>query len=179
MNEDRLLIRNSTRRQRYAEKASRARYLPVSFCTVNFMFDENVAYLTRAAACFGVQNIYVIGELPNYDVLRSHSGSTNSFVSYKKFSNPSSFLEFSRSRDCNLLAAELSESAVSLHDYSFDFQKETIIVLGQETTGVPVEILMNAKHVMIPMNGAGFCLNTSFAGTVMLYEAAKQFAQNN
>lgn len=175
--QDRLMDRSSTRRQRYSEKSKTASYLPISFCTVNFMFDENIAYLTRAAACFGIKNIYVIGELPDYDTLRSHSGSTNGLISYTKFSNPSSFLSFSRDRNCQLVSAELTEDSASLHDYQFDFDRETIIVLGQETTGVPVEILFNSKKVMIPMNGPGFCLNTSFAGTVIAYEAAKQFAK--
>lgn len=177
--QDDLMARKATRRQRYSEKLRSASYLPVAFCTVNFMFDENIAYLTRAAACFGIKNVYVIGELPDYDTLRSRSGSTSGLVAYKKFNSPSSFLGFSRDRNCQLVSAELTDDAVSLHDYQFDFSKETIIVLGHETTGVPVEILMNSKKVMIPMNGPGFCLNTSFAGTVIAYEAAKQFSKTS
>jgi len=167
--------RDKTRKQRYNEKKKIAKYLPVSFCTVNFMFDENVAYLTRAAACFGIKNIYVIGSLPDHDTLRSHSGSTQELVSFKTFKNPSEFLAFAREQGFNIVSAEITDRSVSLNDYQFDLEKETIIVLGHETLGVPSDILAHSDHVMIPMNGPGFCLNTSFAGTVIAYEVAKRF----
>ena len=170
-----MVSRDKTRKQRYNEKKKAAKYLPVSFCTVNFMFEENVAYLTRAAACFGIENIYVIGSLPSHDVLRSHSGSTQDLVSFTKFKTPSEFLEFARKNNADIISAEISNRSVSLHDCNFNPSKETIIVLGHETLGVPVEILEKSSHVEIPMNGPGFCLNTSFAGTVIAYEIAKKY----
>jgi tRNA(Leu) C34 or U34 (ribose-2'-O)-methylase TrmL len=48
-------------------------------------------------------------------------------------------------------------------------------VVGNESTGVPIEILLNSEKIYIPMPGVGFCLNTSQAANIVLYEAVKQY----
>jgi tRNA(Leu) C34 or U34 (ribose-2'-O)-methylase TrmL len=53
------------------------------------------------------------------------------------------------------------------------------VVVGQEQSGVPVDILVNSEKVCIPMPGAGYCLNTSQAANIFLYEATKQYAQRS
>ena len=59
--------------------------------------------------------------------------------------------------------------------YSFDFDDHICIVTGNETTGVPVEILNNSEKIYIPMDGVGFSLNTSQAANIAAYEAVKQY----
>jgi tRNA G18 (ribose-2'-O)-methylase SpoU len=68
----------------------------------------------------------------------------------------------------------------SLHDYdldtfSFNFEKKISIIVGNETSGVPIELLANSIPVYIEMPGIGFCLNTSQAANILLYEAVKQY----
>lgn len=75
----------------------------------------------------------------------------------------------------NIVSAELGEYATNLEDYKFDFTKPLCIVLGHEETGVPADILYNSDRVFIEMTGVGYCLNTSQAGNIMLYEAIKQY----
>ena len=45
-----------TRRDRYNEKIANGevKTFPFSLCAVNFQCDENIAYLIRTAACFGL-----------------------------------------------------------------------------------------------------------------------------
>ena len=53
-------MRQETRRQRYNGKRKNAVSLPLSIVTVNFDFDDNLAFTIRTAACYGVDNIYML-----------------------------------------------------------------------------------------------------------------------
>lgn len=162
--------RSKTRRERYDSKLKTSEKLGLSFVTVNFMFEDNLAFLIRSSACFGVDNIYVIGSIPPRSQLKAKSGSLYDYLNIRAFSNPSEFLSFSRENNLNLISLEISDKSKSLYDYDFNFEKENVIVLGHETIGVPTEILMNSDQIHIPMPGVGFCLNVSQAGTVTMSE---------
>ena len=79
-------------------------------------------------------------------------------------------MTFAREEDLNLISLEISDSSKSLYDYNFDFTKNNALILGHESTGVPVELLLNSDQIHIPMPGVGFCLNVSQAGTVTMSE---------
>lgn len=168
-------MRDETRLERYQDKARQAIDLPLSIAAINFMFDDNLAFLIRAAACFGVRNLYVIGAIPPRKILQPKSGSLCDFVNLVSFRNPSEFLSFVRKNSLNLISAELDDEAHNLHEFSFDFGKNNCIILGHEMSGIPVELMMNSVKVYIPMPGSGFCLNTAQAGTVFIHEFARQF----
>jgi tRNA G18 (ribose-2'-O)-methylase SpoU len=169
-------MRSETRLERYNNKLVNSVKLPLSIVTVNFLYDDNLAFLIRAGACFGVENIYVIGGMPPRNVLNPKSGSLYDFVNIKIFKNPSEFLKFSRENNINLISAELDDESGSLYDFRFDFKKNNAIVLGHEMTGIPVEILMNSSKLFIPMPGPGYSLNTSQAGNIMAYEFSRQYS---
>ena len=85
--------RNKTRRQRYSEKLYSSKELGLSIVTINFMFDDNLAFLIRSAACFGVDNIcHRVG--PVQIKVISKSGSLYDYVKIKQFKTPSEFLIF-------------------------------------------------------------------------------------
>jgi len=149
--------------------------LPASLVSINFRCDDNLAYLIRTAACFGISTIHVIGSIPNRKVLFNSSGSLVDFINLKSYSNPSEFLAYAREENYKLVAAELVDHSVSLHDYRFNFDRHTAIILGNETTGVPSEIIAHADTVHIPMWGVGFCLNTSQTGTAFVSEYCRQY----
>jgi tRNA (cytidine/uridine-2'-O-)-methyltransferase len=168
-------IRLQSRRGRYDEKASKVQNLPIELCTVNFMHDENLGYLIRAAACFGVQKIHVIGSFPSRAVLNPLSGSLYDYVQIQTYSSPREFLDMAKSRQVALISAEISEDSRSIFSYTFPTNRPLCLVVGQESVGVPIEILLNSEaKIEIPMPGVGFCLNTSQAANILLYEATKQ-----
>jgi tRNA G18 (ribose-2'-O)-methylase SpoU len=138
------------------------------------MFDDNLAFLIRSVACFGVDNLYVIGSVPPRSKLNSKSGSLYDYVNIKQFKNPSSFLSYSRENSLNLISLELNENSRSIYDFEFDFSKNNVIILGHETQGVPNILLFNSQAIHIPMPGVGFCLNVSQAGTAAMSEFCRQ-----
>ena len=164
-----------TRRSRYENKSKTAKKYPIHVASVSFMHDGNLAYLIRAAACFGAESMFVIGRLPPRKILNPLSGSTYDYVDIKQFSNPSKFLQHIRKQGITLVCAELTEGAVSLNDYKFNFDTPICIVTGHETIGIPVEVMLNNDVVYIDMPGVGHCLNTAQTANIMLYEAVKQY----
>ena len=83
-------------------------------------------------------------------------------------------------RTIKLVSAEINDEAISIERYKFNFSRPVCIIVGHESTGIPIELVRNSDSVYIPMPGVGYCLNTSQTGNIMLYEAVKQFeAQEN
>jgi tRNA G18 (ribose-2'-O)-methylase SpoU len=173
------LKRSETRIERYLGKQKEAVTLPASLVTVNFQLDENLAFLIRTAACYGIRTIHVIGSIPSRKALFNSSGSLVDFVELRQYNKPSDFLALAKLSNWQLVSAELTEGSVSLYDYSFDFQTHNCIVLGNETSGVPTEILLNSDKIHIPMWGLGFCLNTSQTGTAFVNEYCRQYANRS
>lgn len=169
------LHRNKTRKQRYAEKAKVAKYMPVSIGCVNFSHDGNLAFLIRAASCFGVKDIHVVGSVPSRAAMKKMSGSTYDLVNIIQHKTPNNFIEWCRSNNVKIVAAELCEKSRQLQDYKFDFTQPVCVFTGHETSGVPGDIVHVSDCVEIDMPGPGFCLNTAQAANIVLYEASKQY----
>tara|TARA_R110000824_G_scaffold32156_6_gene104015 strand:+ start:438 stop:1001 length:564 start_codon:yes stop_codon:yes gene_type:complete len=172
-------MRDKTRKQRYNEKKPNAKTYPISIATINFMHDGNLGYLIRSAACFGAECVHVIGSVPPKGVLNPPSGTLCDYVDIKQYGTPGTFLEYARQNDYQLIAAEINDEASPINGYRFDFSRHICIVLGHEKSGVPTELIRNSDTVFIPMPGIGFCLNTSQAGNIILYEAVKQYESQN
>ena len=166
--------RDYTRQQRYLKKLPTAKTLPVELCTVNFKFDQNLGFLIRAAACFGVQKINIIGSVPQRSKLKSFSGSLCDYVVLESFSNPSKYLEYAKETGQKIISAEISGAAKPISSLDFSDFGYFHLVVGNELTGVPAVILEKSTPVYVPMPGVGYCLNTSQAANIFLYEISKQ-----
>ena len=167
--------RETSRRQRYDKKRRHARTYPISLCAINFMCDGNLGYLIRSAACFGAECVHVIGSVPARKDINPASGTLYDYVKIKRYDTPQDFLDYAKSNNIQIISAEIDEAAESLTSYNFNFDCRLALVVGNEQSGIPVEILKVSEKVCIPMPGVGICLNTSQAANIFLYEAIKQF----
>ena len=170
-------MREETRRQRYDSKLNTAKKYPISLCAINFRVDDNLGYLVRSAACFGAERLYVVGHVPERSRIKASSGSLIDYVEIISFATPRDFVESARSQNIQIVAAELVEGARPLATYDFNFTRPLALVVGNEQSGVPVEILKNGDAVYIKMPGVGYCLNTSQTANILLYEAVRQYGQ--
>jgi len=171
-------MRSKTRVERYNEKLKKAKKIPISVGCVNFIHDGNLGFLIRAAVCFGAQEIHVVGSVPPRAELHSLSGSTSDLINIIQHNTPRDFIEWCHSKNVKIVAAELCEKSYKLRKYKFNFEQQICIFTGHETSGVPGEIIHHADCVEIDMPGPGFCLNTSQAANIVLYEATKQYLEN-
>ncbi len=168
-------MRDKTRRQRYDSKKKTAKTFPISVATINFKHDGNIGYLIRSAACFGADRVHVIGSLPKRKILNPLSGSLVDYINIEQHDGPSKFLEYAKTNNIKLISAELCENSESIESYNFNFTQPICIVVGHEEVGIPSEILNNSDKIYIPMPGVGYCLNTSQAANILLYEATTQY----
>lgn len=168
------VMRSETRNERYAKKANSATKFPLSVAIINFHDNLNVGLVIRAAACFGATNVHIIGSMPSYKDLKFASCGTHEYLNLISHSHPRDFLKWVRENDAALFAAELHESAVSLCDIRFRDDIHTVFVVGNESIGVPADILLSSVVVEIPMPGPGFCLNTSQVANILLFYYASQ-----
>jgi len=168
-------VRQETRRQRYDSKLKTAKKYPISLCAINFRVDDNLGYLVRSAACFGAERLYVVGHVPERSRIKATSGSLIDYIEIIQFSTPSEFLTHMQIKGVQVVSAELVERARSLSSYSFNFGRRVCLVVGNEEIGIPTEILQRSDVIYIEMPGVGYCLNTSQAANVILYEAVRQY----
>ncbi len=170
-------MRTETRKERYNKKSKTAKFFPFEIATINFKFEENVAFIARSAACFGASAVNVIGSVPSRRDLIERSGTSQDLIRLNQFSNVNEFLRYTKENNVHLISADLIDDAVSIHEYEFPLNKKVCVIIGHETFGIPEEILMNSDKVYIPNPGPGFCLNNSQAGNIFLYEMSKRYAQ--
>ena len=168
-------MRRETRRQRYDKKLKTAKRYPISLCAINFRVDDNLGYLVRSAACFGAERLYVVGHVPERSHIKASSGSLIDYVEIVSFATPRDFVDHAKSEGIQIVAAELVEKARPLTSYDFNFASHLCLVVGNEASGVPTEIIQNSDVIYIEMPGVGFCLNTSQTANIVLYEAIRQF----
>ena len=167
--------REKTRRQRYDSKLKTAKKYPISLCAINFRVDDNLGYLVRSAACFGAERLYVVGHVPARSHIKASSGSLIDYVEVVSFSTPRDFVDYAKSEGIQIVSAELVEGAKPLSSYIFDFNRHVCLVVGNEESGVPSEIIQNSDVIYIPMPGIGYCLNTSQTANILQYEATRQY----
>lgn len=151
--------------------------MPLSLVTVCFEVDENLAFLIRTAVCCGIGKIFVIGKIPSRSVLKAKSGSMYDLIELIGFSSPIEFAQYARDSGIKLIAAEIGQESESLYKYKFNFDTHSAIILGNERTGVPVELIINSDTVHMPMLGLGACLNTSQTGTAFVTEYVRQYLE--
>jgi tRNA(Leu) C34 or U34 (ribose-2'-O)-methylase TrmL len=78
---------------------------------------------------------------------------------------------------CSEKLFELKNSAPiskNILDYEFELNQRISILTGNESYGVPAEIIMNSDCLVIPNPGYGGCMNTAQAANVALYEYVRQ-----
>ena len=167
--------REETRRQRYDSKLKIAKKYPISLCAINFRIDDNLGYLIRSAACFGAERLYVVGHIPERSRIKASSGSLIDYVEIIPFTTPRDFVNHAKSEGIQIVAAELVAGARPLSNYIFDFSSNICLVVGNEESGIPSEIIQNSDVIYVEMPGIGYCLNTSQAANLLLYEAVKQY----
>lgn len=89
-----------------------------------------------------------------------------------RVSRPLDWLARQRAIGSAIVGVELADEAVRLGDLKAA-RRRTVIVLGNETDGIPYDALGLLDHVVeIPMIGTGLSLNVAVAGSLVLYKLA-------
>lgn len=144
--------------------------LNFSVLIMNILFDNNAGNIVRSANAFGAQEIILYGH-KKFDRRASVGAEFYSHFRHIKFAEDLD--EVFKEYDV-IVAAENIPDAVPLSDYSWDKSKKTLIIFGQESAGIPPEVLEKC-HAVVAVNQRGSVrsLNVAVAAGIVMNSYAE------
>jgi 23S rRNA (uridine2479-2'-O)-methyltransferase len=142
----------------------------------------NLGSIIRSADAFGAAGVIVTGHAADVYDPRTVRASTGSVFALPVVRSPSprevmTWVDAQRSLGCPVRLAGTDEQG-RLDVFDYDFTQATLLVVGNETTGLSSVWRAVCDPVMkIPMTGSASSLNAANAATAVLYEAARQRIQ--
>ncbi len=148
----------------------RTRYLSVVLN--NVYYTQNISAVIRSCDCFGIQDLYIIGNSPSTHVNKHVAQGAYNWVDIHRntFKPEEETLRELKESGYRLVVTLPETGASSLHEFNIDKGKIAII-MGNEKEGVsPVVKEMADEFLYIPMAGFSQSLNISVSTAVILSE---------
>ncbi|MFF0152795.1 RNA methyltransferase [Micromonospora sp. NPDC005203] len=142
----------------------------------------NIGTLVRSADAFGAGGVIVTGHAADVYDPKSVRASTGSLFSVPAVRVPShrtvlDWVEAIRADGVDVQVVGTDESG-TVEAAEYDFTQPTLLVVGNETSGLSSAWRDACDHLIrIPMVGTASSLNAATAGSVVLYESARQRAR--
>ena len=132
---------------------------------MNLLYDNNAGNIVRSANAFGVSEIILYGH-KKFDRRASVGAEFYSHFRHLKFVDdlPKLFAEYDL-----VVAVENTATAAPLKDFAWDKNKKTLMIFGQENSGIPEEILKKCDSVVsIVQRGSVRSLNVAVAAGIVM-----------
>ncbi len=154
------------------EKVLGHRQHDLTLVLANIHDPHNVSAIYRSADAFGVSKIHLYYTDTAFPTLaKKTSASARKWVESMRHSTKESLLE--ALDGYQILATACTPISESM--YNYDLAKPTAIIMGNEHSGVPEELLQNISgEIYIPMFGMIQSFNVSVAAALLLGEASRQ-----
>ncbi len=137
---------------------------------------QNTASLFRTADCVGVSKIYLVGTTPTpidrfgrerNDFKKISLGAEKN-VPHEYVLDINGLITDLKKQKYLIIALEQSKDSIDYKDFSFT--SNTALIVGNEVSGVPQEVLEQCDSVLeILMQGVKESLNVSVAGAITLF----------
>lgn len=147
------------------EKYMKERRLNYGVLIMNLLYDNNAGNIVRSANAFGADEIILYGH-KKFDRRASVGAEFYSHFRHLKFVDdlPKLFAEYDE-----VVAIENTPNAVALQDFKWDKNKKTLMIFGQESSGIPPEILEKCHHIVaINQRGSVRSLNVAVAAGIVM-----------
>lgn len=133
---------------------------------------QNVGSLFRLADALGLEKIYLSGSSPkppNKKITRT-SRSTEKYVEFEYIASALDVITRLRADDYLIIALEIAENSINLHDLDIQADAKICLMLGTENFGISAELMKQANIVVhIPMQGNNSSMNVSHACAIASY----------
>ncbi len=138
----------------------------------NIHDPHNVSAIYRSADAFGVTNVHLYyTDTPFPTLAKKTSASARKWVDSIRHSDKESLFEALKGHQ--LLATACTPISKTMYEY--ELTKPTAIIMGNEHSGVPEELLPYIDgEIYIPMFGMIQSFNVSVAAALLLGEASRQ-----
>ena len=152
--------------------------MPVVVVLDNIRSMHNVGSVFRTADAFLIQGIYLCGytpQPPHRDIHKTALGATET-VEWKYFQDIREALKELKEEGYRVFAVEQVEKSISLQEMARQHSGKTVVVFGNEVSGVGEEALKLCDgSVEIPQWGMKHSLNISIAAGIVLWELARNY----
>ena len=133
--------------------------------------NVNLSRIVRAAGCCGVQKVIGCG---NAKVIGKIARDACETMQVEVHRTLPPVLARLRGEGYQLVGLEQTSNSQSI--FAFSFERRTVLVIGNERTGIEEEILrMLDRAVEIPVYGLPYAHNAATAAVMALYEYCRQF----
>ncbi len=132
---------------------------------LNLLFDNNAGNIVRSANAFGANEIILYGH-KKFDRRASVGAEFYSHFRHLKFTEDLDelFKEYEM-----IVAVENTEDAVPLRTFEWNKNKRTLMIFGQESSGIPKEILDKCHAIVtIKQRGSVRSLNVAVAAGIVM-----------
>ena len=133
--------------------------------------NVNLSRIVRAAGCCGVRRMICCG---NAKVIAKIARDAAEALHVEVHRTLPPMLEKLRQEGFEIVGLEQTTNAKSI--FEFPFQRRTVLVVGNERTGIEDEVLRLLDHaVEIPVYGVPYAHNAATAAAMALYEYCRQY----
>jgi tRNA G18 (ribose-2'-O)-methylase SpoU len=133
--------------------------------------NVNLSRIVRAAGCCGVQKVIGCG---NAKVVGKIARDACESMQVEVHRTLPPMLKKLREEGYQLVGLEQTSDSQSIFDFRFD--RRTVLVIGNERSGIEEEILRMLDHTIeIPVYGLPYAHNAATATVMALYEYCRQF----
>lgn len=130
----------------------------------------NLSHIVRTAGCFGIARVVGCGTARLEDHI-ARDGADSVSLEIHRSLGP--VLDKLRTEGYELVGLEQTTGSESLFD--FRFRPRTVLVVGNERTGLEPDVLARLHRVAeIPMAGLPHSLNAATSAAVAIYEYCRQ-----
>jgi tRNA G18 (ribose-2'-O)-methylase SpoU len=156
-------------RHKPVQKLERPRELIVACAPLRS--NVNLSRIVRVASCAGLERVIACGTAKVIGKI-ARDGADTIRVEVHRTLAP--VLEDLKRDGYQLVGLEQTTGSESLHTFRFD--RQTVLVVGNERTGLTDDVLMLLDHaVEIPVYGLPYSYNVATATAMALYEYCRQF----
>jgi len=133
--------------------------------------NVNLSRIARAAGCSGVRRMICCGTAKIASKIARDAAESLEIEVHRTLPP---VLDRLRGEGFQLVGLEQTTGSESL--FSFQFQRRTALVIGNERLGIEDEVLRMLDHaVEIPVYGAPLSHNAATAAAIALYEYCRQY----
>jgi tRNA(Leu) C34 or U34 (ribose-2'-O)-methylase TrmL len=132
----------------------------------------NLSHIVRTCGCFGIRRVIACGAARLHERI-ARDGADSVELSVHRSLPP----VLDRLRDEGFELVGLEQTTGSERLFTFSFVARTVLVVGNERTGLEPDVLAKLDRVAeIPMAGLPHSLNAATSASIAVYEYCRQFS---
>ncbi len=146
-----------------------ARLGDVAVVLDNLFDPHNMGAIVRTAEALGIQDIHVIEQDTPLDLSYKVTKYSDKWISIHIHKNAHACVNHLRKAGFQIVVAQMTETAVPVHDFKILADSRIAVVVGNEHAGASKEICQLADtEIIIPMSGFTESFNVSVATALVL-----------